>query len=150
MRSRGAALSMAMLAMEALTGRPQRLLWCVDILRDVAMPLKPSTAPEVLASGLAGDEINGAFGALLTRLKSALDRLRDSPSTCRFAVVVRYADAHGGEPFSYTMNTGYRIDVVRIAGGPPPAGVWRVFDAPLPHNDEDVPPPEWWTDVIPF
>ncbi len=74
--ARGTALALGALLHEALSGRPQRLVWCIDSERDVGVPAVDNERPDLWLD-------------LLNRFKVALDRLAWGPSEARLAVALR-------------------------------------------------------------
>lgn len=153
--ARGSALAVAALALDTLTGRKMRLLWCVDLGRD-AGPHWPQ---------------------LLERFKGALDRLPWGPAGCRLAMVTRdlvgHAEPEGcelcrhdsevqlfgkpcpgcGSNVVLTYAIPYLVDLGALCRAAPPVGVWRLMVDPNPEGKampRDNLPPDYFMSGIPF
>ena len=209
-------MAAAMLVADALGGQRLRLLWCVDLDRDVGPRMPPATrylcaacsqsacsgecngdqescsacgsarcgldvvstpSGTVCSGGHGGapwysppdDGRGGAWGALLTRLRNALDGygVSEPPTTnprafeCRIAVVVR-ENLPGAGPHVMTIGLPYRVDAAAVASAPPPVGCWRAWPLPPPapgslrEREGDLPedrlplPSTFWSLGIPF
>lgn len=120
--SRGTTLAMAAVALEALTGEQQALLWCVDVERDLGR-----------RDSHEGDGYtDNRWSKTLMRLRTALDQQPWGPSECRLALVLRepvvqLEGAHSTN-VTITMAIPWKVDLPSMAGGAPPVGVWRLWN----------------------
>ena len=157
-------MQVAALALEALTGTPQRLLWCVDLERDVGVPPGPV------------DLRGSAWAGLLDRFKGALDRLPWGPAHCNLALATRtrVRNADGCEACRYdvqgqaegkpcpkcgvkslvTFRLPYVVDLGALCRGAPPVGCWRIWPVPARGTDrtpdDTAVPASFFLDAIPF
>lgn len=151
----GQAMAITAWAKHCLTGKQHRLLWCVDLKRDVGPdaespnnPTDPSEYPTT------------QWGELLNRFRYALDNQPWNGFRAHIALLVRYTDQHTGQQMALAFSLPYSANLVRMAKAPPPVGVWRIMPCPSPlvsnrgiHTLDfagDNKPASFWFDGIPF
>jgi hypothetical protein len=150
--SRGYALALTALALEVLTGREHRLLWCVDLNRDLG-----ATADDLIdPSNPLKTETQ--WGSYLQRFRKALDSQPWNSQRCKIVLRVRYEV--DGKPMEFTFAIPYSVNLT-LFGAPPPIGCWRLWRCPprkvsdydgretLDHAGDRL-PASFWYDGIPF
>ncbi|MAD95909.1 MAG: hypothetical protein CMB99_01145 [Flavobacteriaceae bacterium] len=144
-------MALAAATIHAVTNKPQDVLWCVDLIRDVGQPDAPHP-PEY--SPATDGYADGRWGKLLTRLRDALDSQPMGSSRCSLKLVVR--EPVNGTTCNIILAMPWTIDLPSMTGGPPPVGCWRVWPATKPTDDVEKYteaqglPDSFWTDGIPF
>jgi hypothetical protein len=145
---KGAAAVMAALTIELLQDAPVRVVWHVDLKRHLG-----ETASE------AGDpsnpnDVDQAWGALLTRLRTALDNQPHKGQNCRVALMIDYTTRSSKTPVRLTFGLPHRMDLSLFLGLEPPIGHWYLLKEPprimSMDNEGDQLPDSFWSDGIPF
>lgn len=148
-------MAMAAWTLDTLAAWPVRLVWCVDLERDVPEadgtvdPSKPDTT---------------RWGQYLTRLRNALNgQPRTGGYEARIALSVRYTTRSSGKKLVITYDLPWSINVALLGKAPPPVGVWRLLWEPqrkiakthkhrhrgMPFEGDNL-PDSFWRDGIPF
>lgn len=154
---RGQAMAIAAFALEALTGSPIRLHWCVDIDRDVGRNAYDPFNPSRPYPGPTMEPVN-TWGAYLNRLRNALDAQPwHQHYKAQIALVCRHTTGSTGRQILTTWDLPWCVNFARLAKASPPVGVWRLAALPPPaHPPEshrrqgDQLPDMFWFDGIPF
>lgn len=150
--ARGTAFALVAIAIELLTGEPQRLCWVVDLKTDVTL------TPDDLAShptDPAEPSPKGSWGDLLYRLRAALDNQEWGSFDCEF-VLWLHIHVRSSDTWHWALYTiPWKIDLTRIPGRTPPAGRWLLQRRPpmQPRSfdrEGDLPIGDWWMDGAPF
>lgn len=157
---RGQAMAIAAWAMNVLGDWPVRLVWCVDLHRDVGPdadnPLDPSnpTGPDGTVT---------QWGQYLVRFRDALNRQAWGPQQCNLSMVVRYRTGSTGRAVECVFEIPWHVNLCVMGRAGPPVGVWRLLWEPQrainerygnrpAHNpfEGDTMPDTFWLDGIPF
>lgn len=124
--AQGQAMAMAAWAMHTLGAWPVRLVWCVDLARDVG-----PDADEVHDPSHATDPPTTLWGTYLTRFRDALDRQEWGGGTkAHIALTVRYTSAASGKRLEITFDLPWTVCLATVARARPPVGVWRLVWEP--------------------
>ena len=154
-RSFGQARAIAAWALHTLGDWPVRLVWCVDLRRDVGPEAdypKDPTNPY---------EVETQWGSYLQRFRDALDRQPHGPANTPIGLVTRHNLPDTGEGVEVSFRLPYGANLACIAGGAPPVGVWRIGWIPPRQKDPlhgheslefegDRLPDSFWYNGIPF
>jgi hypothetical protein len=139
------AAAMTAWAREALTGLPQKLVWCVNLRKELGEPDD-------------GDGYSdGRWEALLERLKAMVAGMKDEPNSVTplgLIVVCMVGSRVGGspQPVAVELSIPAKVDAGKLMAKNPPKGEWRVMgEGEFKDATKGISTPRsYFTDGIPF
>ena len=142
------ATAMAAWARECLTGAEQKLVWCVDLRKDVGNPD---------AIGDVDGYHDRRWTKTITRLKSAIVSMEASEqSTTDFGMIVAcmvgQRIGQPPQPVAVELAIPHMVDLGKLASKQPPVGKWRIMsDGEFSKASRDASvPSNYFIDGIPF
>lgn len=152
-QTRGLAMALAARMLHATTQQPHRIVWCVDISRDVGEGAEWGTDPSdplrvcSVCSEPVFEEADGStncheghkaeavtpsvWGKHLITMRSWLEWQEQAKgSKTPMALTVRYPHPSHGGLLNITYTVPYRVDLRVLCGYDPPVGVWRIWPMP--------------------
>tara|TARA_R110002020_G_scaffold194133_1_gene394715 strand:+ start:2453 stop:3121 length:669 start_codon:yes stop_codon:yes gene_type:complete len=117
------ATAIAAWARECLTGREQKLVWCVDLRRDVGEPD---------AVGDVDGYNDRRWTETLSRLKAAILSMEAGENTTTdfgmiVACMVGVQEGESPQPVAVELSVPHMVDIGKLASKQPPVGRWRIM-----------------------
>jgi len=146
---RGCAMALAATLQHAISRKPRRLFWCVDIHRDIGVSEdNPVESPQYVAFMEAVKKFRATVDSQCSFSKAKTD--------CPVGFVIRHTittQAKDKEKIVSAFSIPWAGDLTLLCGSDPSVGAWRVWpDEPFNHDPADILglPDTFWVDGIPF
>ena len=144
---RGCALALVAYLQQALSGKPRRLYWCLDLHRDMGVPkANPVASPEY-----------EVFMETMKRFRATVDYSPDiHKAQCQIGLILRHTittQMAGMTEVLSSFNVPWKGDLTLLGTSDPVVGVWRLWPVEpfKPNHDNLLGLPEtFWVDGIPF